>query len=213
MAFSAFFLHRLTSARNMKTMAEDEGKISESALAGKLLIAMPGLTGQPFSNAVVYICVHSSDGAMGLIINKPSATLQFTDLLEQMDIKSDAGLSQRPVYFGGPVENGRGFVLHENCFDSSVSTMKLNDGFAITTTYDILEEMASGGGPANALVALGYAGWGPGQIESELARNSWLTVEADSALVFATSDEGKWKHALGKLGVEALALSAAGGRA
>ena len=194
-------------------MMENRDRIIESELAGKLLIAMPGLTGQPFSNAVVYICVHSSDGAMGLIINKPSATLQFTDLLEQMDIKFGAGISQRPIYFGGPVENGRGFVLHESGFNSSVSTMKLNDSFSITTTYDIFEEMAGGGGPINALVVLGYAGWGPGQIESELAANSWLTVDADSTLVFTTSYDSKWKRALGKLGVEALALSAVGGRA
>ena len=117
------------------------------------------------------------------------------------------------MHFGGPVEHGRGFVLHDYGYHSSISTLDVNDDFAMTATLDILEDMADGRGPAHALMALGYAGWGPGQLEAEIAQNGWLTCEAEKALVFETPDHGKWEAALKTLGVDALALSASAGRA
>ena len=182
-------------------------------LTGKLLIAMPGMGDPRFAHAVIYICAHSEDGAMGLMINKPTDDLRLRDLLEQLSIKSTPDTRDIKVHFGGPVEHGRGFVLHDYGYHSSISTLDVNEDFAMTATLDILEDLAEGRGPGKALMALGYAGWGPGQLEAEISENGWLTCEADHDLVFQTSDTQKWEKALETLGISALALSAEAGHA
>ncbi|RBI77029.1 YqgE/AlgH family protein [Roseovarius sp. TE539] len=182
-------------------------------LTGKLLIAMPGMGDPRFGNAVVFVCAHSPDGAMGLIVNKPSTDLTLRELLEQLSLERGPGARELPVHFGGPVEHARGFVLHGGDYSSAISTLEVNETFAMTATLDILEEMAAGRGPARALVALGYAGWGPGQLEAEIAQNGWLTADASPDLVFDRPDRDKWEAALSAIGVSALALSADGGRA
>lgn len=182
-------------------------------LTGKLLIAMPGMVDPRFAHSVVFMCAHSPEGAMGLILNKPTGDLHLHDLLEQLQIAPGPEMLNRPVYFGGPVESGRGFVLHERGYHSSISTLDVDEGFAMTATMDILEDLAQGRGPLKAMIALGYAGWGPGQLEGEIAQNGWLTCEADAALVFDQPDATKWEAALKTLGIDALALSADAGRA
>lgn len=182
-------------------------------LNAKLLIAMPGMGDPRFAHSVVFICAHSDEGAMGLVINKPTGELRLLDLLEQLSITTASDMRPRSVHFGGPVESGRGFVLHEYGYHSSISTMDIDDHFAMTATLDVLEDLAQGRGPNRAIVALGYAGWGPGQLESEISQNGWLTCDADVDLVFDTADASKWEAALQKLGISALALSAESGRA
>lgn len=182
-------------------------------LNGKLLIAMPGMGDPRFAHSVIFICAHSPDGAMGIVINKPTIELRLSDLLEQLSIPMETGMLNRPVHFGGPVESGRGFVLHEKGYHSSISTMDVDDSFAMTATLDILEDLAQGRGPLKAIIALGYAGWGPEQLEAEIAQNGWLTCESDPGLVFDLADPTKWEAALKTLGIDALALSADAGRA
>jgi putative transcriptional regulator len=182
-------------------------------LAGKLLIAMPGMGDPRFARSVVLICAHSDDGAMGLIVNKPAPDLRFDDLLRQLDIPVGDGGRDIRVHYGGPVERGRGFVLHSHDYDGGKGSMTVDGGFRMTATLDVLEAMASGGGPGKALLALGYAGWGPGQIEEEIARNDWLTAEALPRLVFDADDAAKWAGALRLIGVDPVALSATAGRA
>jgi putative transcriptional regulator len=191
----------------------DPDETQELDLTGKLLIALPGMGDPRFVNAVVFICAHSPGGGMGLIINKPTDELWMRDLLDQLSITPGEGLRNLPVHFGGPVEHGRGFVLHDAAYVSAISTLAVSEDFAMTATLDILEDLAEGRGPTNALIALGYAGWGPGQLEAELTQNGWLTCDADADLVFATDDARKWETALDRLGVSALMLSSDGGRA
>lgn len=187
--------------------------MAEIDLNGKLLIAMPEMADPRFTHAVIFLCAHSEEGAMGLIVNKPTNDVRLSDLLDQLDIARDAEARDLPVHFGGPVEHGRGFVLHGYGYHSAISTLDVNDDFAMTATLDILEDLAQGRGPGHALIALGYAGWGPGQLESEIAQNAWLICDADPELVFATPDRMKWEAALGKLGINPLTLSGAAGRA
>jgi putative transcriptional regulator len=184
-------------------------------LTGKLLIAMPGMGDPRFEKSVILMCAHSDEGAMGLIVNKPMPDLGFADLLKQLGIGDDAPpASEIRVHFGGPVEHGRGFVLHSDDYDSSTSTtLKVSGGFGMTATLDILENIARGTGPARAFLALGYAGWGPGQLEGEIAQNGWLTAEASPELVFAADNSGKWGQALKTLGVDPLTLSSDAGHA
>lgn len=185
----------------------------EINLNGMLLIAMPGMLDPRFAHSVVFMCAHSDEGAMGLVVNKPTSDLRLHDLLEQLSIKTGPDARDLPVHFGGPVEHGRGFVLHEHGYHSAISTLDVNEDFAMTATMDILEDMAEGRGPGQVVMALGYAGWGPGQLEGEIAQNGWLTCEADADLVFNTADIDKWEAALNKLGINPLALSADAGRA
>ncbi len=182
-------------------------------LTGKLLIAMPGMGDPRFANAVVFLCAHSPEGAMGFIVNKPTQELRLRDLLTQLSIAVTPDVRDLPIHFGGPVEHGRGFVLHEYGYHSAISTLDVNHDFAMTATLDILEDMAEGRGPGKAILALGYAGWGPGQLESELGQNGWLTADADPALVFAVPDPDKWEAALAQLGISALMLSSDAGHA
>lgn len=182
-------------------------------LTGKLLIAMPGMGDPRFHRSVIFMCAHSDDGAMGLIVNKPAPDLTFADLLQQLEIEPDGAAPGPRVYLGGPVENGRGFVLHSSEYAAASSTLQVDKGFGMTATLDILTDIASGGGPAQALLALGYSGWGPDQLEGEIQRNGWLTCDADPDLVFGTPDDDKWGAALAKLGVDARLLSGSAGHA
>lgn len=182
-------------------------------LCGKLLVAMPGLGDPRFDRSVILICAHSPDGAMGLIVNKPVVEMNFSMLLAQLNIPAGSGARDIRVHFGGPVERGRGFVLHSRDYAGGAATMDVPGGFGMTATLDVLEALAQGAGPSRALLALGYAGWGPGQLEAEIARNDWLTAEAEGDLVFAPEDGGKWLGALRQIGIDPLTLSPMSGRA
>lgn len=182
-------------------------------LSGKLLIAMPGMGDPRFEHSVVFLCAHSKEGAMGLIVNKPARDLTFDKLAEQLGIARSAKAREIRVHFGGPVELARGFVLHTGEYAGTGSTLKVDERFGMTATVDILEAIAAGHGPSASLLALGYAGWGPGQLESEIGRNGWLTCDAAPELVFAEADGEKWTRALKTLGVDPVTLSPAAGRA
>lgn len=182
-------------------------------LTGHLLIAMPGMGDPRFDRAVVFMCDHSDDGAMGLIINKLSDEIDMPTLLSQLSIEMEADLSGHRAHFGGPVEVGRGFVLHSPDYASAVTTLEVRDDIHMTATLDVLEDLGRGAGPGKWLMALGYAGWGPGQLEAEISQNGWLVCDADAALVFDVPDMDKWETALDRLGISALMLSAEGGRA
>lgn len=182
-------------------------------LNGKLLIAMPGMGDPRFANSVVFMCSHSDDGAMGLIVNKPTPDLVLDDLLEQLGISKGSGARDIRVHFGGPVEHGRGFVLHSGDYASEATTLEIDDRFGMTATQDILEALAQGTGPDTAILMLGYAGWEPGQLEDEIAENGWLVTDASPEIVFGADSDGKWKAALKTLGVDPLLLSASAGRA
>lgn len=183
-------------------------------LSGKLLIAMPGMGDPRFDHSVVYLCAHSGDGAMGLIVNKPRPELTLADLLSQLKIEGPGNASAGiRVHFGGPVEHGRGFVLHSGDYAGNKATLRVDRRFGLTSTLDVLEDIARGDGPAQALLALGYAGWGPGQLEREIVRNGWLTCDASPDIVFSAADGTKWLRALKLLGIDPLTLSAVAGRA
>ena len=182
-------------------------------LAGKLLIAMPSIQGDDFERSVVFLCAHSEDGAMGLVINKPAPRMVFADLAEKLQLDHTAEeILQLPVMFGGPVKQFQGFVLHSTDYKSD-ETMQVNENFALTATVDILKAIAKSKGPVAKLLALGYAGWSPGQLESEIMRNGWLHCDADPELVFAHPRAHLHEAALGKLGVSAAMLSSEAGRA
>lgn len=183
-------------------------------LSGKLLIAMPGMGDPRFERSVIFICAHSEDGAMGLIVNKPAPDLTFGQLLKQLDIPEPDDPSRAiRVHFGGPVEHVRGFVLHSTDYGGEGTTLHIDDRFGMTATLDILQAIARGEGPASSLLALGYAGWGPGQLEAEILRNGWLTCDASPDLVFSERNDLKWTRALATLGVDPRSLSGSAGRA
>ena len=184
-------------------------------LSGQILIAMPGMADPRFERSVVLICAHSDDGAMGLIINKPLEELSFSGLLDHLNIPRAPFGRDISVHFGGPVERGRGFVLHSSDWErgEAEGTMQVPGGLEMTATINILEALAKGGGPGKALLALGYSGWGPGQLEAEIARNDWLTCEAPEGVLFGADDGGKWSAALRGMGIDPLTLSALAGRA
>ncbi len=182
---------------------------SEGYLSGQLLIAMPGISDSQFDRSVVYVCAHSAEGAMGIVINRPAEHLSFMELLRQLDIIPEDRAIQVPtslhrisVFVGGPVETGRGFVLHSADYFAADSTMAIDGRMCLTATIDILRAIAQGVGPHHALLALGYAGWAPGQLESEIQENGWLTCPADSELVFDPRSEEKYKLALNRMGVD-----------
>ena len=184
-------------------------------LTGKLLIAMPGMGDARFEHSVVAICAHSPEGTMGLIVNKPLPKPGFGDLLGQLGIP--VTVSDRPettaILFGGPVETGRGFVLHSPEWRGRGTPMQVSPALAMTATRDILEDMAAGCGPDRALLALGYAGWGPGQLEAEILENGWLIAEGDAELALDPDFATKWTRALGTMGIDPRTLSATAGRA
>lgn len=187
-------------------------------LSGQLLLSMPGMTDPRFEAAVIYICTHSEEGAMGLVINKPCENIDFPDLLEQLSIdcdnntELDISLKNIPLHEGGPVESGRGFILHSADYVQE-TTLIISETIALTATIDILTAIACGEGPQDYLIALGFSGWSRGQLENEIMRNSWLSIEADEELVFRTDLELKLPRAHAKLGVDISMLSSQFGNA
>ena len=202
------------TAGHVQRMLDDKPKTKDDDyLDGRMLIAMPSIESSVFERSVIYMCAHSEDGAMGLIVNKPAPELRFGELLEQLGIPESATSDQIQVHLGGPVEHGRGFVLHSEEYHIDDSTMDVGPGFGMTATLDILKDIANGEGPVDQIMALGYAGWGPGQLERELQNNGWLVCNANRDVVFATDDDDKWVAALSSLGIAPSMLSGAGGAA
>ena len=191
-----------------------------TSLEGQFLIAMPSLREGPFARSVVYMCAHRDDGAMGLIINQRADEIEFGELLTQLGVVPEEGAIRLPaeakavrVVLGGPVETGRGFVLHTADYGATDSTVKIADDICLTATLDILRAIAGGTGPAHAVLALGYAGWSSGQLESEILANGWLTCPADPDLIFDADDDSKYDRALAMLGVNLGTLSSDAGHA
>lgn len=182
-------------------------------LGGKVLVAMPGMGDPRFARSVILVCAHTPEGAMGLIVNHPARDASFRNLLDHLEIATAPGGRDLPVHFGGPVERGRGFVLHSRDYSGGAATMTIPGGLAMTATLDVLEALAQGRGPERALLALGYAGWGPGQLEGEIRRNDWIVAEAPEALLFAADDGGKWAAVLRGAGIDPVSLSGTAGRA
>ena len=183
------------------------------SLTGQLLVAMPQMMDPRFARSVVYVCAHSDDeGAMGLVVNKLVASLTMDELLTHLKLEPGRNNRPRPVHFGGPVEPGRGFVLHTPDYRED-ATLLVDDGFAVTATLDILRAIGKGEGPRRNLLALGYAGWAPGQLDAEMQANGWLSVAADCDLVFDGDFDAKWQRALAKLGIDLSMLSTAAGHA
>jgi putative transcriptional regulator len=192
----------MTDSKTRATSANS----SENSLAGQLLVAMPSMSDPRFERAVIYVCAHGEDGAMGLMINKPVEQITFPEMLEQLGIDNSAVSDRIRVHFGGPVETGRGFVLHSSDYRQD-SSMAVDSAIALTATVDILRDIAGGQGPRRSLLALGYAGWGPGQLDQEIQANGWLHVNPDEQLVFDTDLDEKWQRAIGKLGFDPFSLT------
>ena len=189
-------------------------------LDGQMLIAMPSMHDERFARTLIYVCAHSSEGAMGIVVNQLAANINFPDLLVQLEVIPAAELIQLPAHAGtvkilkgGPVETGRGFVLHSSDFFIENSTLPIDDGICLTATLDILKAIARGDGPASAVLALGYAGWAPGQLETEMQANGWLHCAADPELIFGTDTGGKYEKALRKIGIDLGQLSSESGHA
>jgi putative transcriptional regulator len=192
--------------------AAEETGFPLHSLASQFLIAMPQLQDHRFERAVIYLCAHNEEGAMGLVVNKLIGSLTLPELLQQLKIPAEGLIGAPRVHFGGPVESGRGFVLHSADYLEDGSLVVGNE-LALTATLDILRAIGRGEGPRQSLLALGYAGWGPGQLDGELQRNSWLHVPADEELVFGKELDKKWQRALAKLGVDLTMLSGDAGHA
>ena len=190
------------------------GATSSLNLANQFLIAMPGMLDDNFAGTVVYVCEHSDKGALGLVINKP-IDIDLKSLFDKVELElRREELGRQPVFFGGPVQTERGFVLHEGQGeDAYSSTLSIPGGLAMTTSKDVLEALAGGAGPKRLLVTLGCSGWSPGQLEDEIGRNGWLTVDADPAIIFDTPAEQRYGRALGLLGVDPRMLSGEAGHA
>ncbi len=184
----------------------------EGYLTGQLLVAMPQMEDPRFARSVVYLCAHTAEGAMGLVVNKLMDNISFPDLLDQLNLSGAEAPDGIRVHFGGPVETGRGFVLHSADFVQD-ATLVIDDAVGLTATIDILKAIAAGQGPRHSLLALGYAGWGPGQLDDEIQRNGWLCVPADDGLIFGGGLDDRWERAIGKLGIDASMLSGFAGRA
>lgn len=183
-----------------------------TSLAGQLLIAMPQMEDRHFMRSVILLCAHNDEGAMGLVVNKLIDQLTLTELMDQLGIVAGSLDGAAFVHFGGPVESGRGFVLHSADYVED-GTLVVGDNLALTATLDILRAIGRGEGPKKCLLALGYAGWGPGQLDAEIQNNGWLHVAADEKIVFEGELSDKWQRALAKLGVDPLSLSGDAGHA
>ncbi len=180
--------------------------------SGQLLIAMPKMRDPRFERTVIYMCVHNADGAMGLIVNRPLEELNFSGLLGQLGIECPDTAADIVVQYGGPVETGRGFVLHSRDYGQD-GTITVNDEVGLTATIEILLDMAANQGPRQAILTLGYAGWGPGQLDNEIQQNAWLNVPADDSLLFDTDIGSRWERAIAKIGVDLSLLSGDHGHA
>ncbi len=181
-------------------------------LDGHMLVAMPQMSDPSFARSVIYLCAHSSDGAMGLVVNKLIDSITFPDMLRQLNIDEASSSDQIRIHFGGPVESGRGFVLHSDDYVQE-STHVVNEGIALTATIDVLCAIANDEGPRRSLLALGYAGWAPGQLDAEIQANGWLHVDPDDDLIFGGDLDKKWEQAINKLGIDLSVFSGVAGRA
>lgn len=189
-----------------------DSAVEPTKLAGQLLIAMPTLPDPNFSHSVSLICEHNEFGALGVVINRP-LYMEVGEVLEQFGLQTnDAIIAGQPVFAGGPVQPERGFVLHDGCEDFD-STLRINDNLAVTTSRDVLERLAHGGGPARVLFALGYAGWGAGQLEQELADNAWINVPVDDSILFSVPHELRWERAAQLLGIDVRLMGVGAGHA
>ena len=198
----------------------DDTNPARGYLDGQMLIAMPAMSDERFARSVIYVCAHSSEGAMGIVVNHPAQNIKFPDLLVQLEVIPASERIQLPgraeevkVLKGGPVETGRGFVLHSADFFIENSTLPIDEGICLTATLDILKAIAHGEGPQSAVLALGYAGWAPGQLEEEIQQNGWLHCAADPDLIFGSDIEHKYERALRKLGIDLAMLSSEAGHA
>jgi putative transcriptional regulator len=197
-----------------------EKNTARGYLDGQMLIATPSMSDERFTRTVIYVCAHSSEGAMGIVVNQPAANIDFPNLLVKLKVLPATDLIELPpraetvkVLMGGPVETERGFVLHTSDFFIENSTLPIDEGISLTATLDILKAIARGNGPASAILALGYAGWAPGQLETEIQHNGWLHCPADSDLIFGSDIDSKYERALRKIGIEIGQLSSDVGHA
>jgi putative transcriptional regulator len=181
-------------------------------LTGQLLIAMPAMEDPRFAHSVIYLCAHTPEGAMGLVLNRPLQRPKFDDLLRQLEVAPVPPARRIRLCAGGPMDNARGFVLHTTDWTGEGS-LRVDDAVALTASLDVLKEIAEGRGPREGILALGYAGWGPGQLDAEIQQNAWLSVPADETLVFDGEHDTKWRRALAKLNIDPLLLSGAAGHA
>jgi putative transcriptional regulator len=200
-------------AQNAQSAFTDLTGVSDGYLAGKFLISGPGMADGRFRNTVIYMCVHDAEQAMGIIINKPKPDLVLSNMLPHLDVDGDVTNEDTEVLYGGPVESERGFVLHSRDFIDTENSLPLSDTLAMTTSKSILTALTRPNAPRRAVLALGYAGWYAGQLESEIMRNSWLVSQPDENMIFEGHPDDKWKMALSMLGITPELLSAEGGRA
>lgn len=192
---------------------EKSGNNTNAYLTGRLLLAMPAMGDPRFHKAVIYMCAHDENGAMGLVVNHILPGIDLSQLMQQLNINADEKKTpDAPVMSGGPVETARGFVLHTNDFSQN-DTIKIDDDFSVTGTIDALKAIANGDGPEKMLFILGYAGWSAGQLDSEIQQNAWLVVDPDHELIFKSTPEEKWTKAMQKLGFDPGMLSGDAGRA
>ncbi len=198
--------------KGSKSTTFDLSNREADRLTGQILVAMPTLTDPNFAQSVILICAHSAEGAMGIILNRALERPSFEGLLQQLDISPVPPQREIRLCAGGPVENVRGFVLHTSDWMVE-NTLRVDDGLGLTTSLDVLKAVAEGQGPRECLLALGYAGWGPGQLDAEFGNNSWLSVPADEALVFDADNETRWRRAMQKLHVDPALLSPTAGHA
>lgn len=185
---------------------------TDTSLAGQVLIAMPGLPDPDFEHSVVYLCAHTDEGAMGIIVNRPLSAPSFADLLTQLEVKPDPPMRAIALCKGGPVEHARGFVLHTADWTGDGS-LRVDQDVALTASLDVLKAIATGGGPREGILALGYANWGPGQLDNEIKQNTWLNAQPDMKLLFDADHDSKWARALASLHIDAGHLSSKSGRA
>ena len=195
-------------------------KAQRGFLDGQVLIAMPGMSDPRFANSVIYICAHSEEGAMGLVINKAAQHINFSELLGQLDlmpgdtpVSPPEQLTELQIHSGGPVETGRGFILHGDDYFVDKSTLPVDNGICLTATLEVLRAVAQGTGPAQLILALGYAGWGPGQLEAEICANGWLNCQPDNHLLFETDLEDRYNQAVKLIGIDLAMLSTEAGHA
>jgi putative transcriptional regulator len=204
----------------MRLKGKSESAAKPGYLDGQMLIAMPAMSDDRFTRSLIYVCAHSNEGAMGIVVNQIAGNINFPDLLVQLEVIPAADRIVLPsraetvkVLKGGPVETGRGFVLHSADFYIENSTLPIDEGVCLTATVDILKAIARGDGPRSAILALGYAGWAPGQLETEIQQNGWLHCQADKDLLFGTDIETKYNKALQKIGIDLAMLSTDAGHA
>jgi putative transcriptional regulator len=208
------------AGRSATSKSQPRKSAKRGYLDGQMLIAMPSMGDDRFARSVIYMCAHSTEGAMGIVVNQPAAHISFADLLVQLEVIPAEEMIQLPreaggvrVLRGGPVDTQRGFVLHSSDFFIENSTLPIDEGVCLTATLDILKAIARGEGPRSAILALGYAGWAPGQLENEIQHNGWLHCSADPELIFGQDTGGKYERALKKIGIDLGMLSSEAGHA